>query len=94
MFSFDLSDKLKLKIRKLLRKDRKKVGIINRKIREVVSTRPKDIDGRYKNLRHDMSDRKRVHIEGPFVMTFRVDKARGFILFLDYDHHDRIYGKR
>lgn len=94
MFLYDLSDKLKFKIRKLLKKDRKKVEIINRKIKEVISTDPRSIDERYKNLRYDLSDRKRVHIDGPFVMTFRVDKSRNFILFLDYDHHDRAYGRR
>jgi len=91
MFDFDLSDKLKLKIRKLAKRDRKKVDIIHRKIKDIVVTDKQDIDGRYKNLRNDMSDRKRVHIDGPFVLTFRVDKSDEFILFLDYDHHDKIY---
>ena len=35
MFNFDISDKLKLRIRKLLKKDNKKVVIINKKIREI-----------------------------------------------------------
>lgn len=90
-FEFDLTDKLKFKIKKLVKKDKKKVEIINRRIKEVIATDSKDIDGRYKNLRHDLSDRKRVHIDGPFVLTFRVVKSKNFILFLDYDHHDRIY---
>ena len=92
MYSFDLSDKLKFKLHKLAKKDRKRFEIVNRKIREIVAIDPALID-HYKNLRHDMSDRKRVHIDGPFIMTFRVDKARDFIFFLDYDHHDNIYGR-
>ncbi|ODS43086.1 MAG: hypothetical protein MSIBF_02810 [Candidatus Altiarchaeales archaeon IMC4] len=90
-FDYDLTDKLKFKIKKLVKKDKKKVEVINRKIKEIVQTEYNAIDSRYKNLRHEMSDRKRVHIDGPFVITFRVDKDKNFILFLDYDHHDRIY---
>ena len=90
-FTFDLSPKLKFKIKKLLKKDRKKVEIITSKIRQVINTDQGGIDKRYKNLRYDSSNSKRVHIEGPFVMTFRVDKANNFIYFKDYDHHDRIY---
>ena len=91
VFDYDLSDKLKLLIKKLVKRDKKKVRIINRKIREIVQTDPESIDERYKNLKYSLSDRKRVHIEGPFVMTFRVDKSRNHIVFLDYNHHDRIY---
>ena len=46
---------------------------------------------RYKNLRHDLSDFKRVHIDKSFVLTFKVDLANNFILFYDFDHHDKVY---
>lgn len=90
MFDFDVSDELKLKIRKLLKKDRKKAEIINKKIKEIISNDSSSID-RYKNLRHDLKHFKRVHIDKHFVLTFRVDKVNNFILFEDFDHHDRIY---
>ena len=90
MFSFDLSDKLKIKISKLSKKDKKKVEIINKKIKEIVNNDAETIK-RYKNLRSDLSDLKRVHIDKSFVLTFKVDISNNFILFYDFDHHDRIY---
>ena len=38
MFNFDLSDELKFKIRKLVKKDKKRVEIINKKIKEVINS--------------------------------------------------------
>ena len=90
MFNFDLSDELKIKIRKLSKRDRIKVEIINKKIKEIINNDNASID-RYKNLRHDFSDQKRVHIDKHFVLTFKLSKSDNFILFLDFDHHDNIY---
>ncbi len=90
MFEFDLSDTLKLKIRKLLKKDRKKAEIINKKIKEIVCSDESAID-HYKNLRRDLKEYKRVHIDTHFVLTFRVDKRKNFVLFVDFEHHDKAY---
>ena len=67
MFEFDLSDELKLKIRKLLRKDKKKAIIINKKMKEIINNDNDSID-HYKNLRRDMKEFKRVHIDKHFVL--------------------------
>lgn len=90
MFDFDLSDELKLKIRKLVKKDRKKAEIINKKIKEIVGNDASTID-HYKNLRRDLKYYKRVHINTHFVLTFKVDKQKNFILFVDFEHHDNAY---
>lgn len=90
MFDFDLSDELKLKIRKLVKKDKKKAEIINKKIKEVINSDFESID-HYKNLRYDLKNFKRVHIDKHFVLTFKVDKEKNFILFEDFDHHDNVY---
>ena len=90
MFKFALSDKLKLIIAKLVKKDKKKAEIINKKIKEIVNNDAETIK-RYKNLRYDLSDLKRVHIDVSFVLTFKVDLANNFILFYDFDHHDKVY---
>jgi len=90
MFQFDLSDKLKIILSKLAKKDKEKAVIINKKIKEIVNNDSETIK-RYKNLRHDLSDLKRVHIDKSFVLTFKVDIANNFILFYDFDHHDKIY---
>lgn len=90
MFDFDLSDELKVIIKKLARKDKKKVEIINKKIREIIQNDAISIN-RYKNLKYSLKDRKRVNINKHFVLTFKVDIEKKFILFLDFDHHDKIY---
>jgi len=90
MFSFDLSDELKVKIRKLAKKDKKVAETINRKIREIIGSDVKSIE-RYKNLRYELKQYKRVHIYKQFVLTFKVDKENNFILFEDFEHHDNVY---
>lgn len=88
MFDFDLSDELKLIIRKLAKRDKVKIEIINKKIKEIINNDEITID-RYKNLRYEQSDKKRVHIDKHFVLTFKIYKEKNFIL--DFDHHDNIY---
>lgn len=92
MFGFNISDELKLIIKKLIKKDKKKVEIINKKIKEIISSNTHSIN-HYKNLRHDLKDYKRVHIERSFVLVFKVDISNNFILFVDFGHHDNIYKK-
>ena len=90
MFSFDLSDELKLKIRKLLKKDKAKVMILRKKIEEIISNDVNSIE-RYKNLKYDLKEFKRVHIDKHFVLTFKVDRKNKFILFVDFAHHEDVY---
>ncbi len=93
MFDFNLTDELKIIIKKLIKKDKKKVEIINKKIKEIVNSDVQSIQ-HYKNLRHDLKEYKRVHIDRSFVLVFKVDIKNNFILFVDFDHHDKIYKKR
>lgn len=90
MFKFNLSDELKIKIKRLLKKDKKKVEIINKKIKQIINS-DEDSINHYKNLKHDSKDLKRVHIDKHFVLTFKVNIKDNFILFADFDHHDNIY---
>jgi YafQ family addiction module toxin component len=93
MFNFDLTDNLKLIIKKLVKKDKKRGEIINKKIKEIVNCDSNSIQ-HYKNLRHDLKEFKRVHIDSSFVLVFKVDLYNNFILFVDFDHHDKIYNKK
>ena len=90
MFEFGLTEDLRIKIRKLFRKDKKKAEIINKKIKEIISNNSQSIE-RYKNLRGNQKEYKRVHIDKHFILLFKVDKEDNFILFEDFDHHDNIY---
>ena len=91
-FDYDLSDKLKGIIEKLRKKDSKRTDLIYKKIKQIINCDETTIE-HYKNLRHDLSDRKRARINKSFVLTFKFDKKTKFILFLDFDHHDNIYKK-
>jgi YafQ family addiction module toxin component len=92
MFDFNLTDELKFKIRKLIKRDRRRVQIINKKIKQIVSSDSEAIN-HYKNLRNELKQYKRVHIDNSFVLIFKVDVRNNFILFVDFDHHDKIYRK-
>lgn len=87
MYEWDLSDKLKKKLKKLFKKDKLLHQKIMKKIKQIVNSF--DVES-YKNLRHDLSEYKRVHI-GHFILVFRFDKTNNLIIFDDFDHHDKIY---
>ncbi len=87
---FEYSELLTKKLKKLKKKDPHQFEIIMKKrndIKEKVQINP----DHFKNLRQDLSDFKRVHIDKHFVLTFKVDKQNKMIRFEDYDHHDNIY---
>lgn len=88
MREFEISGKLQKILSKLFKKDRYRYEIIMKKIDEIVLS--EDIE-HYKNLRSPMQHLKRVHINSSFVLTFKYDKTRDFVAFIDFDHHDNIY---
>ena len=90
MFTFDLSDELRLVMRKLSKKDRKRAEIINNKIREIIGCNENTVE-HYKNMRHGLSGYKRVHIDSSFVLFFQVFKKEKHVLFVRLEHHDDAY---
>ncbi len=89
-FTFDLTDQLRETLEKLAKKDSRRSEIIRKKIQEIIESDGDAIE-HYKNLRHDLSDYKRVHIDRSFVLIFRVFKKERHVLFVQFDHHDRVY---
>jgi len=90
MFNFDYSDELKLLIRKLLRKDKKRVIILNKKMKEIINNDINTIN-RYRNCRYDLKEFKHSHIDKSFVLLFKVTKEKNHILFAKLKHHDEIF---
>lgn len=74
-------------LKKLLKRNKQLYGQVLNKIIEIVNS--DDVE-HYKNLKHGMKDRKRVHL-GHFVLIFRFDKTNNVIIFEDFDHHDNVY---
>jgi mRNA-degrading endonuclease RelE of RelBE toxin-antitoxin system len=92
VFSFDFEKDLKEKIKKLSKKNPKQIFILKKKINQIINSDEITIK-HYKNLKHNLSDKKRVHIDKHFVLTFKYFKDKNFILFVDFDHHNKIYKK-
>ena len=89
-FSFDLSDELKAEINVLSKRDKKTVEALNKKIKQIANCDEITIE-HYKNLKHDLSEYKRVHISKSFVLLFKVFIKDKYILFDKFKHHDEIY---
>jgi YafQ family addiction module toxin component len=79
------ADLLKL-LKKMSKRDKKKVEIILKKMEEIIKN-----PHHYKNLRTPMEDFKRVHIDKSFVLIFTVDDNKKRVIFVDFAHHDEIY---
>jgi len=86
MFDVKFSKELTRKLAKIQKKNKMMFESIIDKIREI-----KKDSTRYKSLRHDMKNYKRVHIMKSFVLTFKVDYVENQLIFEDFDHHDKIY---
>ena len=89
-FKYDFSDQLEQTLAKLAKKDKKTYEMLLKKIEDIAGPDEFLIE-HYKNLKHNLSDYKRVHIAKSFVLLFKVYKKEKFILFDRFDHHDNIY---
>ncbi len=89
MYSYEIIPYLQQLLNKLSKKDKQLYERVMKKIEEVITS--SDVE-HYKNLRYDMKDRKRAHV-GHFVLVFKFIKEENKIVFVDFDHHDKIYDK-
>ena len=89
-FSTSYSGELKETLAKMFKKDKGRYEILMKKIEQISLCGEYEIE-HYKNLMHGQSDRKRVHVDKSFALTFRVDRQRKHIFFLDFEHHDKVY---
>lgn len=63
---------------------------VYKKVGQITQLNDETTIDHFKNLRHDLSGYKRVHV-GSFVLFFKVFKAENFILFDRLAHHDDAY---
>ncbi len=87
MYNYEIVPDLKRILNKLSKKDKQTYEQVIKKINEVINSFEVE---HYKNLRYELKDKKRVHI-GDFVLIFKFIKEENKIIFLDFDHHDKIY---
>lgn len=87
MHTYEIQPSLQRVLKKLSKKDKNLYEQVMNKIEEIINSG--DVE-HYKNLRQDMKDRKRVHV-GHFVLVFKFIKSENKIIFVDFDHHDKVY---
>jgi len=83
-YEFEITETLNKKFKRLQRKNKVLLRACRSKIFEVIQN-----PYHYKHLKHE--DRFRVHVGGSFVLTFRVFEESKVVLFLDIEHHDKVY---
>ncbi len=81
-----ISDKADKVFKKLMKRDKKQLNIINKKIQQILEN-----PYHFKPLKGDMKGSRRVHIDTSFVLTYEIEESTKSVRILDYDHHDKIY---
>lgn len=89
-FEFALSDELRAVLEKTAKKNPSLARAVFKKITQITQLSDDVTIDHFKNLRHDLSDYKRVHV-GSFVLLFKVYREKNFILFSRLEHHDDAY---
>jgi len=85
-YSLEIGYKADGMFKRMKKKDRQRLNMINRKVEEILLN-----PSHYKPLRGDLHGARRVHIGGSFVLLFEVDEKNRIVRLLDFGHHDKIY---
>ena len=86
MYKLAVKESLDKKFKKLKRKDRKMLVVIDRKVQEIL-----DDPYRFKSLKKPLQNKRRVHAGGSFVLIYEINEEEKTVTLLDFDHRDNIY---
>ena len=86
MYKLAIKENLDRKFKKLKKKDRELLVLIDRKVQKIL-----DNPYRFKPLRKPLQNKRRVHVGGSFVLIYEVNEEEKIVTLLDFDHHDNIY---
>ena len=86
MYKLAVKESLDRKFKKLKKKDREMLMLIDRKVQEIL-----DDPYRFKPIRRPLQNKRRVHVAGSFVLIYDVNEDEKIVTLLDFDHHDNIY---
>ncbi|MEA3399377.1 MAG: addiction module toxin RelE [Patescibacteria group bacterium] len=89
-FSFDLSEVLEKKLKKLAKKDSVLASIFKKKVLEVIDHSLESIST-YKNLKSPLHHYKRIHLSSQFILLFNVNLSKKHVVFVDILHWDDVY---
>lgn len=86
MYRLAIKESLDKKFKKLQKKDKELLLLIERKVQDILSD-----PFRFKPLKKPLQNKRRIHIGGSFVLIYEIDVEAGIVTLLDFDHHDNIY---
>ena len=86
MYKLAIKISLDKKFKKLKRKDRELLELINKKVQEILEN-----PYRFKPLKKPLQNKRRVHIGGSFVLIYEIKEEEKVVTLFDFDHHDNIY---
>ena len=86
MYELQVRESTEKTLRKMIKKNRKLLEILDKKINEIRINPTK-----FKPLRAPMQGYWRVHIAGSYVLTYSIDEKNKIVILEDFDHHDNVY---
>ena len=86
MYTLAIKESLDKKFKKLQKKDKEMLRLIERKVQDILED-----PYRFKPLRKPLQNKRRVHVGGPFVLVYEVNEKEKIVTLFDFDHHDNIY---
>jgi YafQ family addiction module toxin component len=86
MYKLAVKENLDRKFKKLKKKDRVTLVLIDRKVQQIL-----DNPYRFKSLRKPLQNKHRVHVGGSFVLIYEINEEEKIVTLLDFNHHDNIY---
>ena len=89
MYKIRIEAGLERILKKLYKKNRKLYDVAVKRIEQIVDT-----PWHFKPLRHNFGGLRRIHLESSFVLIFQIDEKSKTVVFLDLDHHDKVYRTR
>ncbi len=86
MYKLAVKESLDKKFKRLQKKDKEMLRLINRKVQDILED-----PHRFKPLRKPLQNKRRVHVGGSFVLIYEINEKEKIVTLLDFDHHDNIY---
>jgi YafQ family addiction module toxin component len=86
VYKLAIKQKLDKKFKKLQKKDKEMLRLIERKVQDILED-----PHRFKALRKPLQNKRRVHIGGSFVLIYEVNEKEKMVTLFDFDHHDNVY---
>ena len=86
MYKLSVKESLDRKLKKLGKKDRELLLLIDKKVKEILQD-----PFRFKPLKKPLQNKRRVHVGRSFVLIYEINEEKSIVTLVDFDHHDNIY---